>query len=104
MNQYQIIKPMQELTKFTEYWSPKYIGGMNEYQFKLVKMIGEYEWHAHEETDKVFFVLEGVMIIDLRDRQVRIAKGEMFIVPKGLEIKPSAESECHIMLMEPKEL
>lgn len=104
MNQYQIIKPMQELTKFTDYWSPKYIGEMNEYQFKLVKMIGEYEWHAHEETDKVFFVLEGVMIIDLRDRQVRIAKGEMFVVPKGLEIKPSAESECHIMLMEPKEL
>ncbi|MDT0122460.1 cupin domain-containing protein [Paenibacillus sp. RRE4] len=104
MNQYQIIKPMEELTTFTEYWSPKYIGEMNEYQFKLVKMIGEYEWHAHEETDKVFFVLEGVMIIDLRDRQVRIAKGEMFIVPKGLEIKPSAESECHIMLMEPKEL
>ncbi len=77
---------------------------MNDYQFKLVKMLGEYEWHAHEETDKVFFVLEGEMIIDLRDgHQVRIAKGEMFIVSKELEIKPSAENECHIMLMEPKE-
>ncbi|MGO4528504.1 cupin domain-containing protein [Paenibacillus sp. 2TAF8] len=103
MIQYQIIKPIEELTTFTDYWSPKYIGEMDDYQFKLVKMIGEYEWHAHEETDKVFFVLEGVMIIDLRDGQVKIAKGEMFIVPKGLEIKPSAEKECHIMLMEPKE-
>ena len=103
MMQYQIIKPMEERTKLTEYWSPKYIGEMNDYQFKLVKMIGEYEWHAHEETDKLFVVLDGVMIIDLREGQVKIAKGEMFVVPKGLEIKPSAESECHIMLMEPKQ-
>ncbi|WP_427051806.1 cupin domain-containing protein [Paenibacillus sp. TC-CSREp1] len=101
---YQILKPTEELNKFDDYWSPKHIGDMNDYQFKLVKMLGEYEWHAHEETDKVFFVLEGEMIIDLRDgHQVRIAKGEMFIVSKELEIKPSAENECHIMLMEPKE-
>jgi len=75
---------------------------MNDYQFKLVKIVGEFEWHVHEETDKVFFVLEGEMIIDFRDSQVEIPKGEMVIIPKGIEMKPSAIKECHIMLMEPK--
>lgn len=75
---------------------------MNDYQFKIVKITGEYEWHVHHETDKLFFVIEGEMIIDFRDGQVRISKDEMFIVPKGLEIKPSSEKECHIMLMEPR--
>lgn len=75
---------------------------MNDYQFKIVKITGDYEWHVHPETDKLFFVIEGEMIIDFRDGQVRISKDEMFIVPRGLEIKPSAEKECHIMLMEPK--
>ncbi|MDT9717726.1 cupin domain-containing protein [Paenibacillus sp. ClWae2A] len=74
---------------------------MNDYQFKIVKIAGDFEWHVHEETDKLFFVLEGEMIIDFRDGRVKISKGEMYIVPKGVEIKPSAEKECHIMLMEP---
>jgi mannose-6-phosphate isomerase-like protein (cupin superfamily) len=75
---------------------------LNDYQFKIVKIAGDYEWHVHHETDKLFFVIEGEMIIDFRDGQVRIAKDEMFIVPKGLEIKPSSDKECHIMLMEPR--
>ncbi|MDK8189644.1 cupin domain-containing protein [Paenibacillus sp. UMB7766-LJ446] len=99
---YQTIKLSEELSKLNDHWSPKLIGEMNDYQFKIVKITGEYEWHVHHETNKLFFVIEGEMIIDLRDGQVRISKDEMFIVPKGLEIKPSSEKECHIMLMEPR--
>ncbi|WP_145147961.1 cupin domain-containing protein [Paenibacillus xylanexedens] len=98
---YQAIKLNEEFSKLNDLWSPQLIGEMNDYQFKIVKIAGDFEWHVHEETDKLFFVLEGEMIIDFRDGQVKIAKGEMYIVPKGVEIKPSAEKECHIMLMEP---
>ncbi|WP_338586797.1 cupin domain-containing protein [Paenibacillus sp. Y5S-9] len=98
---YQAIQLNEEFAKLNDLWSPKLIGEMNDYQFKIVKIAGDFEWHVHEETDKLFFVLEGEMIIDFRDGQVKIAKGEMYIVPKGVEIKPSAEKECHIMLMEP---
>lgn len=98
---YQAIQLNEEFAKLNDLWSPKLIGEMNDYQFKIVKIAGDFEWHVHEETDKLFFVLEGEMIIDFRDGQVKISKGEMYIVPKGVEIKPSAEKECHIMLMEP---
>lgn len=98
---YQAIKLNEEFAKINDLWSPKLIGEMNNHQFKIVKIAGDFEWHVHEETDKLFFVLEGEMIIDFRDGQVKIRKDEMYIVPKGVEIKPSAEKECHIMLMEP---
>ncbi|WJM05649.1 cupin domain-containing protein [Paenibacillus sp. PK1-4R] len=96
---YQAIQLNEEFAKLNDLWSPKL--KMNDYHFKIVKIAGDFEWHVHEETDKLFFVLEGEMIIDFRDGQVKISKGEMYIVPKGVEIKPSAEKECHIMLMEP---
>ncbi|MEC0111408.1 cupin domain-containing protein [Paenibacillus taichungensis] len=99
---YQAIKLSEELSKIKDNWSPQLIGELNDHKFKIVKIDGDYEWHVHPETDKLFFVIKGEMIIDFRDGQVRISKDEMFIVPKGLEIKPSAEKECHIMLMEPK--
>ncbi|MGV2882722.1 cupin domain-containing protein [Paenibacillus taichungensis] len=99
---YQAIKLSEELSKIKDNWSPQLIGELNDHEFKIVKIDGDYEWHVHPETDKLFFVIKGEMIIDFRDGQVRISKDEMFIVPRGLEIKPSAEKECHIMLMEPK--
>jgi len=99
---YQAINLKEKLSKFNDYWSLRVIGEMNNNQFKLIKIVGEYVWHVHEEADKVFMVLEGEMIIDFRDGQVKISKGEMFIVPKGIEMKPFAEKECHIMLVEPK--
>lgn len=99
---YPVIKLSEELSTIHDQWTPKFIGEMNDYQFKLVKIAGEYEWHVHEETDKVFFVIKGEMIIDFRDSQVKIYKDEMIVIPKGTEIKPSAIKECHIMLIEPK--
>lgn len=85
-----------------DYWSPKVIGEINDYQFKLVKIDGDFMWHNHQGDDKVFIVLEGEMFIDFRDGQVKISKGEMFIVPGGVEHKPFAKRESNIMLMEPK--
>lgn len=99
---YQAINLNDKLSKFNDLWSPKVIGEMNDYQFKLIKITGDFEWHVHQDTDKVFFTLEGEMTIDFRDGQVKISKGEMFILPKGVEMKPSAEKECHIMLVEPR--
>lgn len=99
---YQAINLNDKLSKFNDLWSPKVIGEMNDYQFKLIKITGDFEWHVHQDTDKVFFTLEGEMIIDFRDGQVKISKGEMFFLPKGVEMKPSAEKECHIMLVEPR--
>ncbi|MEC0093483.1 cupin domain-containing protein [Paenibacillus macquariensis] len=99
---YQAINLNEKLSKFNNLWSPKVIGEMNNYQFKLIKIAGDFEWHSHQDTDKVFITLEGEMIIDFRDGQVKISKGEMFILPKGIEMKPSSEKECHIMLVEPR--
>ena len=99
---YESINFKEKLLKFSEHWSPKVIGEMNDYQFKLVKIQGHFTWHDHKDTDEVFIVLEGEMSIDFRDGRVDIAKDEMFIVPKGTEHKPYAEKECQMLLIEPK--
>ena len=75
---------------------------MNDYQFKLAKISGEFIWHHHQSTDEVFFVIEGSMIIEFRDGAVELSQGEMYVVPKGVEHKPFAKKECHIMLIEPR--
>ena len=92
----------KKLSKFNDYWSPKVVAEMNDYQFKLAKISGEFIWHQHKSTDEVFYVVEGKMIIEFRDGKVELSKGEMFVVPKGVEHKPYAEKECHIMLIEPR--
>ncbi|MFB5676890.1 cupin domain-containing protein [Paenibacillus terreus] len=68
----------------------------------LVKIVGDFVWHSHQDTDEVFIVLEGELLIDFRDGQVKISQGEMFIVPRGIEHKPFANEECRIMLVEPR--
>ena len=73
---------------------------MNDYHFKLVKLQGEFVWHDHKETDEAFIVLEGQMTIHFRDEQIQLNKGEMFVIPKGVEHMTSAASECHAMLVE----
>jgi mannose-6-phosphate isomerase-like protein (cupin superfamily) len=90
-----------KLSKFTEHWSPKIIAQMNDYHFKIVKFQGEFVWHSHDDTDEVFIVLDGEMSIAFRDGSVDLESGEMFVVPKGAEHKPSAEKECRAMLVEP---
>ena len=92
----------EKLSKFSDYWSPRIIAEMNDYQFKLVKIKGDFVWHNHDYTDEVFIVLEGEMKIEFKDKTVELKEGEMFVVPKGVEHKPYSEKECKIMLVEPK--
>lgn len=91
-----------KLSKFSDHWSPKVIAEMNDYQFKLAKLEGEFVWHNHPDTDEVFIVIEGSMKIELEDGVVELGAGEMYVVPKGVMHKPVAEKECQIMLVEPR--
>ena len=91
----------QKLNMFSDHWSPKIIAQMNDYHFKLVKLKGEFVWHRHGDTDEVFLVIQGSMQIDFRDGSVELRAGEMFVVPKGVEHKPWAGKECHVLLVEP---
>ena len=87
---------------FNEQWSPKVIAEMNDYQFKLVKIKGDFIWHDHQDTDETFIVLEGDLRIDFRDGHVNVGAGEMYVVPKGVEHKPFAENEVKMLLIEPR--
>jgi mannose-6-phosphate isomerase-like protein (cupin superfamily) len=98
----RVINFKEKFSKFSDYWSPRVIAEMNNYQFKLVKFEGEFVWHAHDDTDEVFIVIEGPLCIEFRDGTVSVESGEMFVVPKGVEHKPFAEKECKVMLIEPK--
>lgn len=91
-----------KFTKFTEHWSPRVVAEMNDYQFKLVKVEGEFVWHEHPDTDEVFIVIEGSLQIEFRDGVVSLDSGEMFVIPKGVEHKPIASSECKLLIVEPK--
>ena len=99
---YQSINFKDKFAKVSEHWSPKIIAQMNDYHFKIAKIQGEFVWHNHPETDEVFMILKGQLEIQFRDGNVLLKEGEMFIVPKGLEHKPVAEHECHILLVEPE--
>jgi mannose-6-phosphate isomerase-like protein (cupin superfamily) len=99
---YKAINFRDKLALFEERWQPKVIAEMNDYQFKLVKLQGDFIWHDHRDTDETFIVLEGELRIDFRDGAVRIGAGEMFVVPKGVEHKPYAEREVRMMLIEPR--
>jgi mannose-6-phosphate isomerase-like protein (cupin superfamily) len=98
---HQPINFQEKLAKFSEHWSPKIIAQMNAYHFKIAKIQGEFIWHDHPETDEVFVVLKGQLEIQLRDGSVLLREGELFVVPQGVEHKPVAEEECHILLVEP---
>ena len=87
---------------FDEQWKPKVVAEMNDYQFKLVKLEGEFVWHDHPDTDEVFIVLDGEMEIGFRDGTVTVRKGELFVVPRGVEHITRADRECHALIVEPR--
>ncbi|MEA1650010.1 cupin domain-containing protein [Nitrospirillum sp. BR 11164] len=87
---------------FTEQWQPKVMAEMNDYQFKLSRLEGDFLWHAHADTDETFIVLEGTLRLDFRDGAITLGPGEMAVVPKGVEHKPSAEAEVKLLLIEPR--
>ena len=91
-----------KLSLFSEQWSPKVIAEMNDYQFKIVKIEGDFVWHSHADTDETFIVIEGDLRIDFRDGAVNLSSGEMYVVPMGVEHKPYAENEVKMLLIEPR--
>jgi mannose-6-phosphate isomerase-like protein (cupin superfamily) len=99
---YQAISFSEKLAKFNQHWSPRVVAEMNDYQFKLVKIEGDFVWHDHPDTDETFIVLSGEMMIAFHDGRVHLSAGEMFVVPKGLAHKPFAEKECSILVIEPR--
>ena len=99
---YRAINFEQKFGLFDERWRPKVIAEMNDYQFKIVKLKGDFVWHDHKQTDETFIVIDGTLRIDFRDGAVHVSAGEMFVVPKGVEHKPYAENEVRLMLIEPR--
>jgi mannose-6-phosphate isomerase-like protein (cupin superfamily) len=99
---YQPISFREKFGLFSEHWQPKVVAEMNDYQFKIVKLQGDFLWHSHADIDETFIVIDGELRIDFRDGAVRVASGEMFVVPKGVEHKPYAENEVKLLLIEPR--
>ncbi|HYX01379.1 MAG TPA: cupin domain-containing protein [Reyranella sp.] len=99
---YRPINFAQKFRLLREQWQPRVVAELNDYQFKVVRLQGDFVWHSHKDTDEAFLVLEGELRIDFRDGAVRIAPGEMFVVPKGVEHKPYAEGEVKLLLIEPR--
>jgi mannose-6-phosphate isomerase-like protein (cupin superfamily) len=97
-----IINLAEKFSKLSEQWAPRVIAELNDYQFKIVRIEGDFVWHSHPETDEAFLVIEGELRIDFRDGHVLLGPGEMVVVPRGVEHKPYAEREVKIMLIEPR--
>jgi mannose-6-phosphate isomerase-like protein (cupin superfamily) len=91
-----------KLEKFSEHWSPKIIGQYNGNDLMVVKLKGEFVWHSHADTDDFFMVIKGKLTIKLRNGDVTLNEGEIYVVPKGVEHCPFAEEECHVLLIEPR--
>lgn len=92
----------EKFALFHEHWRPRIVGELNESYVKLVKLKGEFIWHHHEQEDELFLVIKGRLLMQFRDREVWIEEGEFLIVPKGVEHRPVAEEEVHVVLLEPK--
>ena len=99
---YEAINLQRKFSLFDEPWKPKVVAELNDYQFKVVKLEGDFVWHDHQDTDEAFIVLEGKLRIDFRDGAVNLSAGEMFVVPRGVEHKPYAETEVKVLLIEPR--
>jgi mannose-6-phosphate isomerase-like protein (cupin superfamily) len=91
----------EKLTLFTDHWSPKVVARMNDYEVKVVKVQGEFTWHTHEDTDELFLVIAGQLRIQLRDGDVDLGPGQLYVVPRGVEHCPIADEETHAVLIEP---
>lgn len=99
---YEAINIREKLGRIEALWSPRVVAEMNDYQFKLVRLQGDFVWHSHADTDEAFVVISGTLRIDFRDGAVTLQPGEMFVVPKGVEHKPFAEQEVQMVLVEPR--
>jgi mannose-6-phosphate isomerase-like protein (cupin superfamily) len=92
----------EKLASFGEHWSPRIVARLNDYDVQVVKLKGEFVWHKHDDTDDFFLVLQGELQVRLRDRVVVLAPGELLVVPRGVEHQTFAETEAHLLLIEPR--
>ncbi len=97
----EVINLKDRLDKFPGHYDPKIIAELNEQYVKLVKFKGDFVWHSHKNEDELFFVIKGSFFMDFRDKTVEVKEGEMIVVPKGVEHRPRAGEEVHVMLFEP---
>lgn len=94
------INLQKKFALFNEQWTPKIVGQLNGDHIKIAKIQGEFEWHHHDNTDELFLVVQGAMLMHFRDKTVIVNEGEMIVVPQGVEHKPEAPEECHILMIE----
>jgi mannose-6-phosphate isomerase-like protein (cupin superfamily) len=97
----ETINLQAKLAGFSEHWAPRTVTRFNDLDVMVVKVLGEFVWHKHDETDDFFLVLKGCLDIQLRDRTVTLGPGELYVVPKGVEHRPVAREETHLLLIEP---
>ena len=90
----------QKLSTFSEHWQPRVVAGFNGHDVMVAKLQGEFTWHKHDDTDDFFLVLKGTLVLQLRDRDITLRESEMFVVPTGVEHRPIAREEVHVMLIE----
>ncbi|HZS76982.1 MAG TPA: cupin domain-containing protein [Ktedonobacteraceae bacterium] len=102
MNTIEKVNLAQKFAQFSDYWSPKIVGELNDSHVKLVKLKGEFVWHHHDAEDELFLVISGTLTIQLRDRDIVLHEGEFVIIPKGVEHRPVAHEEVQVLLLEPK--
>ena len=98
----EVINLKRKLKGLHEFWSPRVVAELNDYQLKLAKLKGDFIWHSHPETDEMFYVIKGRLSIELRDGSIELAEGEVCVVPRGVEHRPRASEECHVLLIEPR--
>ncbi|MES2306306.1 MAG: cupin domain-containing protein [Gemmatimonadota bacterium] len=95
-----VVNLEHKLASFSEHWQPRTVGQFNGHDLMVVKAQGEFVWHHHDDTDDFFLVLKGELVIEMRDRSVTLEPGEFFVVPKGVEHRPVAAEEVHLMIIE----
>lgn len=91
----------QKLAMFADHWAPRTVATLNDYDIMVVKLLGQYCWHRHADTDELFFVLQGELEIEMRDRSIWLSPGDLFVVPKGEEHRPHARGVVELLLIEP---
>ena len=97
----EVVNLEDKFLRIGDPWSPKIIAALNDYHIKAVRLLGEFVWHKHDDTDELFLVTKGSLVIRFRDRDVALGPGELLVVPKGVEHMPVAEEECEVLLIEP---